>query len=103
MKRNAFFIHVVLIGLFLNNAAIAATPLRVEGRNCTVADRGSEAWFGFFKGQREVFSPLKGGDIAKQFTKWRCFEAESECNSWKYWMQTDFADGGNEAFCRQGG
>ena len=103
MNRTAILMPVILIGVFLNSAANAATQLRVEGRNCTVADRGSETWYGFFKGQREVFSPLKGGDVTKQFTKWRCFEAETECNSWKYWMQTDFADGGNEAFCRQGG
>jgi hypothetical protein len=103
MKRTVFFLSAIYLGLFLNTAANAATPLRVEGRNCTVADRGSETWYGFFKGNREVFSPLKGGDGARQFTKWRCFEAEAECNSWKYWMQTDFAEGDHEAFCRQGG
>ena len=86
-----------------NSQVLAATPARVVGRNCTVADRGGETWFGYFKGQREVFSPLKSSDRGQQFTTWRCFEAEEECNSWKYWMQTDFADGGNEAFCRKGG
>jgi hypothetical protein len=105
MKHTVLFLNIVSICLFLNttSTSLAAAPLRVEGRNCTVADRGSEIWYGFFKGKREVFSPLKGGDLAKTFSKWRCFEAEVECNSWKYWMQTDFPSGGNEAFCRQGG
>jgi hypothetical protein len=105
MKNSIFLLNVISVSLFLNGAqaAEAADPQRVDGRNCTVADRGSETWYGFFKGKRDVFSPLKGGDVAKSFTKWRCFEAEVDCNSWKYWMQTDFAEGGNEAFCRQGG
>jgi hypothetical protein len=103
MTSKILFVNALFVVLFVSSGASAATPLRVEGRNCTVADKGSATWYGFFKGNREVFSPLKGGEMAKQFTKWRCFEAEAECNSWKYWMQTDFADGGNEAFCRQGG
>lgn len=95
-----FFVVFASGGTFVANAA---APVRVEGRNCTVADRGSEAWFGFFKGQRDVFSPLKGGSATKDFTSWRCFEAEEECNSWTYWMQTDNPLGGNQAFCRKGG
>jgi hypothetical protein len=103
MKSVVILLNALLVFSSLGFTANAAAPLRVEGRNCTVADRGSEAWFGFFKGNREVFSPLKDSDRPKVFTKWRCFEAEEECNSWKYWMQTDFPIGGNEAFCRKGG
>ncbi len=91
------------MSLAFDLAASAGPPLRVDGRNCTVADRGGETWFGFFKGQREVFSPLKSAESPKDFTSWRCFDAEADCKSWTYWMQTDFSEGGNQAFCRQGG
>lgn len=103
MKRPAFYLFFVLVSLCFSSVVWAAAPLRVEGRNCTVDDKGSTTWYGFFKGKREVFAPLKGGDKATSFTKWRCFEAEEQCASWTYWMQTDFPEGGNEAFCRQGG
>ena len=103
MKRVFLALSVLLMLPGFSVATQAATPPRIEGRNCTVADRGAETWFGFFKGQREVFLPLKGGDRPKDFTSWRCFDAETECNSWTYWMQTDFPEGGNQAFCRQGG
>jgi hypothetical protein len=103
MKPAIIFVFIIFSSIFVGGAASAAPPMRVEGRNCTVADSGSETWYGFFKGQRDVFSPLKGGGVANEFSKWRCFAAEIECDAWKYWMQVDFPEGGNEAFCRQGG
>jgi hypothetical protein len=90
------------IGLFLTTAAFADEPTRVEGKICTAEDGGTDTWFGFFKGQREVFSPLKSGEKSKAFTKLRCFSSGAECNSWKYWMEVDFPNSISEASCRKG-
>jgi hypothetical protein len=98
LKSLAFFAVITMF-----SPAMADEPSRIEGRSCTVADRGAATWFGFFKGKRDVFAPLKGGNRNKVLSKWRCFETEDQCNSWQYWMQADFPDDGNEAFCRQGG
>jgi hypothetical protein len=90
--------------LVLGHIAHAATPSQqFEGRNCTVADRGSDVWFGYFKGKHKVFSPLKGGDTAKDFTSWRCFVSETECSSWQNGMDAKFDGDSTDTFCRQGG
>jgi hypothetical protein len=103
MKRAAFFFSVMMTSASAAFAASAAVPPGIEGRSCTVDDRGSATWYGFFKGKRDVFSPLKGSNNAKTITRWRCFDAEVECASWKTLMQSDFPEAGNEVFCRQGG
>ena len=97
------FVFSVFIFLSSTASANAAAPLRVEGAKCTAETTSSEMWIGFFKGHRDIFSPLKGGNISKAFSLTRCFKAEVECNSWAYWMQTDFPTGEVEVLCRKGG
>ena len=96
----AFSMFVYLSSTASTNAA---APLRVEGAKCTAETTSSEMWIGFFKGHRDIFSPLKGGNVSKAFSLTRCFKVEVECNSWAYWMQADFPTGEIEVLCRKGG
>jgi hypothetical protein len=72
------------------------------GRRCTVADRGSQVWFGFFKGYQSVFAPMKDGSGADDLTVWRCFEVEAECAKWSSGMLEKHPRGPTQTFCRQG-
>jgi hypothetical protein len=104
VKRLAVIFAVLLtLPLVAAPSKAAATSVRLDGRACTVADRGSETWFGFFQGKQKVFAPLKGDDVGRTFSAWRCFASEDECSVWKAGMQTDFPVGPMLTFCRQGG
>ena len=104
MKHLFYSLAALSVCVLLGSTApsAAAAPLRVEGRKCTTEATSSEMWIGFFKGHRDIFSPLKGGNISKAFSLTRCFKAEVECNSWAYWMQADFPTGEVEVLCRKG-
>ena len=103
MKK--FIIALVVGGTccWISIPASAADASVTDGRNCTVDDRGAATWFGYFKGNRSVFAPLKGNASAKPIVKWRCFEVEADCNMWKAAQLVEFPDAISETFCRQGG
>ena len=105
MKNQVYFLNALSICIFLTLTASssAAEPLRVEGTKCSAEDDKQQTWVGFFKGHRDMFSPLKGGNVSKAFSLSRCFKAEVECNSWAYWMQADFPTGDIETSCRKSG
>ncbi|NJR13078.1 MAG: hypothetical protein HC779_00565 [Phyllobacteriaceae bacterium] len=88
-------------------ALAAGQTVGNDGRTCTVADRGTDVWFGFFSGGRSVFAPLKGDVAAPGQARWRCFEAKDACIAWMATMKNthDVSANGRpaEAFCRQGG
>jgi hypothetical protein len=85
------------------SAGLAQAAGHPDGRNCTVADRGSSIWFGFFKGPRTVFAPLSGSNKAPSVARWRCFDTEAECQAWSAEMAKRSANALHETFCRMGG
>jgi hypothetical protein len=88
-------------------AAAGASAAGNDGRTCTVADRDSATWFGFFNGGRNVFAPLKDNVTTPGQARWRCFDTEADCLLWMEGMKNTHAATANgrpiEAFCRQGG
>jgi hypothetical protein len=102
---NVLFLFSALTGGFLApaHAATAAGQTHDKGRTCTVADRGGDIWFGFFKGRQNVFAPLRGDDDTRDFSAWRCFASQAACDAWSAVMTSDHPVGPATTFCRKGG
>lgn len=71
---------------------------RVQGRTCHFPET-SGVWVGYFSGYYEETSVFTLRDVRRRVEVWRCFDAQEKCQSWLYWMRSDFDRGPQLAKC----
>jgi hypothetical protein len=105
MPMRKFILALIVNALAITSTAAPidafAAPPRAKGERCHFPNVEPGTWVGHFRGYDQDPFVSDGRDRYQSVIIWRCFTRKTDCDAWKYWVQTDYPAPPGTAWCRK--